>query len=303
MKLSKSILLMATLLWAACNFPDATPEATSPPDVPIETTEFTDEPGMVPLLAGVDTAAPFFLACPNTALSVVANFELHPAGLQSVIARYRWNGGSSAAYSWTEIDLTPEGTGSGYNRYSLTLPDAGAEAEALFADQSGAFEYQIIATSSDGASSQWPSNNEVYVLPVDPCSNAHYIVDDYGVSSTNAGYGPGCSPIDVTFEIILRGVSRVEEAWLEYSFTTLPADPQTLPDEIIVDLEGPSPVLSIPGAVRYSYSIDLNTDAPAALGGEAGQMFWNGYVRTDDGMVFEYPQGGPPFVTIESCSN
>jgi hypothetical protein len=303
MKISKSILLIAAVLLAACNFPGTTPKATSPPDAPPQPSEPSDQPGMGPLLAGVDTLAPFFLACPGSALSLLANFELHPAGMQSVMARYRWNGGSSAAYSWNEIELASEGTRSGYDQYSLTLADAGSEAETLFADQSGAFEYQIIATGNDGGTSQWPSGDDVFILPVDPCSDAPYIVDDYGVSSTSAGYGPGCSPTEVTFEIILRGVSRVEQTWLEYSFVTADADPQVLPDELVVDLQGPTPVLAIPGAVSFTYTIDLNTDAAAALSGEAGVMFWNGYVMTDDGMVFEYPVGGPPEVAIESCSN
>jgi hypothetical protein len=128
-------------------------------------------------------------------------------------------------------------------------------------------------------------------------------VEEYGVSDETAEYGQGCSATEVTFEIIVRGVSRVEAAWLEYSFSTLPIDPQTLPDEISADLRGPFPVSTYPGAVRYTYTIDLNIDAPPALSGQDGIMFWNGYIRTDDGMVFEYPQGGPPEVTIQACTN
>lgn len=304
MKSFKSILLIAmALVFCACNFPGSTPDATSPPDPTLEPTEPPDQPGIAPVLGSVETTDSFFLACPGSDLTFLANFELNPNGLQSVIARYRWNGASSAGYNWNEVELAPEGTGMGYEQYRLTLTDAGAEAAALFDDQSGAFEYQIIATSNDGASSQWPPGNEVYVLPVDPCINARFIVEDYGVNSESGGYGPGCAPTEVTFEIILRGVSRVEAAWLEYSFTTAQADPQVLPDEITADLEGPTPYPSIPGAVRYFFTIDLNTDALSALNGEDGFMLWNGYIRIDDGMVFEYPQGGPPTVLIEACAN
>ena len=303
MKTSKVILLIATFLLAACNFPGSTPEATSPPDPSLEPSEPPDQPGMGPLLAGVDTIEHFFLACPGTDLTLLANFELHPGGIQSVIARYRWNGASPPAYSWNEIELTPEGTGAGYDQYQLTLADAGAETQSMFNDQSGAFEYQIVATGNDGGVSQWPPGDEVYILPIDPCSDAPFFVIEYGVNSTSAGYGPGCSPTEVVFQIILRGVSRVEATWLEYSFSTLPVDPQVLPEEIIVDLQGPTPVSSNPGGVRYTYTIDVDADAAAALNGQAGVMFWNGYVRTDDGMVFEYPQGGPPEGIIEACTN
>ena len=303
MKTPKSILLIAAVVLAACNIPGTTPDATSPPDPTSQPSEPTDLSGVGPLMAGVDTIEHFLLACPGNALTLLANFELHPGGIQSVVARYRWNGASPTAYNWTETNLTPEGTGAGYDQYRLTLTDAGSEAEALFGDQSGSFEYQIIATGNDGGVSQWPSGSDVFALPVDPCNNARFIVEEYGVSDETAGYGPGCSTTEVTFEIILRGVSRVEAAWLEYSFTTLPADPQILPDEIIADLRGPFPVSTYPGAVKYTSTIYLDDVAPTALSGEDGIMFWNGYIRTDDGMVFEYPQGGPPEVTIQACTN
>jgi hypothetical protein len=251
----------------------------------------------------VETFDPFFLACPGSALTLLANFEVPPAGMQSVSARYRWNGASSTAYNWNEIDLTPEGMSSGYDQYRLSLPDGGSEAEALFADQSGAFEYQIIATANDGSSSQWPPGDDVYVLPIDPCVGTRYIVEEYGVSDEEAGYGPGCTPSEVTFEIVLRGVSRVEDAWLEYYFLAPETDAQPVSAEVMVDLDGPVPSHDFPGAVVFSISIDLNAEATPVMNGQAGFLAWNMYVRTDDGMVFEYPQGGPPMVSLEACSN
>lgn len=305
MKIPKLAVMTALcLLLAGCNFPGITPEPTESPNPTTAPEQIPTEPSAGPALTDIMTPDLWFLACADGDLELTAAFEEHPAGIESVVAHYRWNGGIRGDSSdWSEAQLTSLGVASGQETFQLILTGVGSEAHNLFGDESGAFEYQLTATATDGGVTQWPPNNESYFLPVDPCSDVHFIVEQYGVSTDTAGYGPGCSPTEETFEIILRGVSRVEETWLEYSFAVQGADPQVLPDEIVADLEGPTPVPSNPGAVSYTYTIDLNTDAAAALNGQNGFMYWNGYVRTDDGMVFEYPEGGPPFVTVEACSN
>jgi hypothetical protein len=63
----------------------------------------------------------------------------------------------------------------------------------------------------------------------------------------------------------------------------------------------PSP--DIPGAVVYTATLELDDEATPVMNGQDGFLAWNIYVRIKGGMVFEYPQGGPPLVSLEACSN
>ena len=63
------------------------------------------------------------------------------------------------------------------------------------------------------------------------------------------------------------------------------------------------PSTNIRDAFIYTMTLDLDEEDTHIMNGLEGYLAWNMHVRIKGGMVFEYPQGDPPLVSLEACSN
>ena len=305
-------------LAAACNAPSGpsdvapAPSATSQPqppaDLQVAPTATVAGPA-VDDLAPPD-GAPVFVesnipaelqACPGNGLNLLASYEIEPQGISHVVIRYRLNGGTpETTGAWFEYVMAPEGILAALDHFRFQYPDLGADAQVQFNGGAGAFEYMLLATGNDAQQGKWPlGDGTTAELPLTACPQVEsYSVHEYGVSSTSAGYGPGCSPTELTFEVIVSGFGQVTNAWLRYEYNVPPngTSPST---EIPLVPQGEGQ--GYPGSTRLAATVDVGNEAQGFLGGQGGTLSYNMYVQVDGLGTFEYPAGGPPSVAIQSC--
>jgi hypothetical protein len=264
-------------------------------------------------LAPVPGAAPAFVesnipesveACPGVGLNLVASFQIQPEGMMHVVIRYRLNGGvPEKTGPWWEHVMEAEGILDALDHFRFEYPDLGADAAALFGDDAGAFEYMYLAVDNDLQESKWPAGEGTTAqMPILPCPESEaYELHDYGISSQQAGYGPGCSPTEVTFEVILSGYGLVDEAWLRYEYLAPANGPSIVSPSFEAALQNTGEGPGYPGSTRLAVTIPVGSEAGTYMLGQDGYMSYNMYVRLTDQQVFEYPYGGPPLIEIESC--
>lgn len=297
------LALLITLAAAACTLPgDLTPPptATPTPDLPKDILPAPAPPTYVE--SNLPASMP---ACEGEGLNLVASYQIEPEGISHVVIRYRLNGGSPATTSaWVEHVMLPEGILDALDHFRFEYPGLGADAAALFAGTPGVFEFMLLAADNDGESSKWPAGDGTtaeMALTVCPEEDEAYQLHEYGVSSQQAGYGPGCSPTELDFEVIVSGYSLVQDAWLRYEYSA----PSNLPAIVSPSFEIPLQVTGkgpgYPGSTRLALTADVGAEANAYMAGQDGFLSYNMYVRLQDNQVFEYPYGGPPMVAIQSC--
>jgi hypothetical protein len=270
-------------------------------------------PGPVDDLAPLPDPGPIFVesnipesleACPGVGLNLVASYEIQPEGMMHVVIRYRLNGGvPEKTGPWWDHVMQAEGILDALDHFRFEYPDLGADAAALFGDDPGTFEYMYLAIDNDLNESKWPAGEGTTAqMPITPCPESEvYEVHDYGASSQNAGYGPGCSPTEVTFEVILSGYGLVDEAWLRYEYLAPANGPSIVSPSFEVALQNTGEGPGYPGSTRLAVTVPVGSEAETYMLGQAGYMSYNMYVRLTDQQVFEYPYGGPPLIDIESC--
>lgn len=298
------VLMALLILSAGCSMPlpatDLAPITSTTP-TPEPPDDLAPAPGAPPTY--VESNIPASMqACEGEGLNLVASYQIEPEGIAHVVIRYRLNGGSQAATSpWWEHVMQAEGILDALDHFRFLYPDLGAEAAALFGSDPGAFEYFFLATDNDGQQSQWPEGEgTTAVMSIEPCPEA-YQVHDYGVSSPGAGYGPGCSPTALTFEVILSGYGLVDTAWLRYEYLAPANNPVVVSPSFEVALQDTGEGPGVPGSTRLAATVDVGAEAGNYLAGQGGHVSYNMYVRLLDQQVFEYPYGGPPMVPITSC--
>lgn len=290
--------LVVALSLSACNIsqPESPSEAqdSSGDELPVASaaafTEVTLSHSVLQTCAGVD-------------LSVLATLD---SAAESVTMRYRINGFSADRSSdWLEVVLQQAAQEA---QYQASLPELGVQAEAVLGGEGGAFEYQLVARSAGDQESVWPSGIEpVLSLPIEPCGggeqgeeSAEYTVHQYGPSSEVAGYGPLCTPHQVTFEIVIGGADQVESVTLQYQYYAPADDPQVI-KAFEVQMPAGDPDPNYPEAGRFALEVDVDSEASTYMEGDSGFLGWNIYVKRDDQQVFEYPVGGPPMIEVNSC--
>ena len=303
------VLIVPALLSlaAGCSMPlpatDLAPIASATPS-PQAPDDLAPVPGAPPTY--VESNIPASMqACEGQGLNLVASYEIEPEGIAHVVIRYRLNGGSPATTSpWWEHVMLAEGILAALDHFRFEYPALGADAAALFGGSPGVFEYMLLATDNDGLQSKWPAGEGTTAqMPIDPCPEPaeSYQLHDYGVSSARAGYGPGCAPDSLTFEVILSGYGLVEAAWLRYEYMAPMVNPAVVSPSFEVPLQNTGPGPGYPGSVRLAVPVDVGSEANTYLQGQGGHLAYNMYVRLFDQQVFEYPYGGPPMVPIASC--
>jgi hypothetical protein len=195
--------------------------------------------------------------------------------------------------------MAPEGILDALDHFRFQYPDLGADANNLFGGGAGVFEYRLQAVDNDSEQSKWPSEDGTAELPLTPCPQEEaYKVHDYGVSSPNAGFGPGCSPTELTFEVIVSGFGQVQNAWLRYEYN---APPNIVSPSFEIPLVPMGEGQGYPGSTRLAAVVDVGNEAGGYIGGQGGFLSYNMYVQVEGQGAFEYPVGGPPIVTIQSC--
>jgi hypothetical protein len=302
-----AVVLLAAFGLSSCEFPTG-PTEVAPQSTATVTSEIPDD--FAPAPEGgpiyVESNIPNqFPGCQGEGLNLVASFEIEPEGISHVVIRYRLNGGTPETTSaWQESVMQAEGILDAMDHFRFEYPQLGADAFDLFGDQAGVFEYMFLATDNDTNQSKWPQGEgTVAEMPIDPCPDQEeaYSVHDYGVSSTTAGYGPGCTPTEVTFDVIVSGYGHVQDAWLRYEYLAPTNNPVAVSQSFEIPLQDMGEGQGYPGSTRLATTVNVGGEANTYMGGQDGYISYNMYVRLDDQMVFEYPQGGPPLVTINSC--
>ena len=244
-------------------------------------------------------------ACEGEGLNLVASYEIEPEGIAHVVIRYRLNGGVPEKTSaWTEYVMMPEGILDALDHFRFEYPALGADAAALFGGTPGVFEFMLLATDNDGESSKWPAGEGTTAeMPLTTCleEDEAYQLHEYGVSSQQAGYGPGCAPTALEFEVIVSGYGQVQDAWLRYEYNAPVNSPVPVSPSFEIPLQVTGEGQGFPGSTRLALTVDVGAEANAYLAGQDGFLSYNMYVRLLDNQVFEYPYGGPPMVAIESC--
>jgi hypothetical protein len=288
----RSAVLVALAL-SACNLSVSESPSTSDDSAP-DALQVAAAPSFTEVVLSHSVLA----ACAGVNLSVEAMFE-SPA--EGVSMRYRINGFSADRSSdWLEVVLQQDDAQTDAFHYSTVLQELGAQAEAILAGQGGSFEYQLVAKGS-GQETVWPAGVEPLLsLPIESCESAVYTVHDYGPSSTQAGYGPTCTPHQVTFDIVIEG--QVESATLQYQYYAPADEPQVIKTfEVQMPASDADP--DYPNSGRFAVEVDIDSEASSYMEGESGFLGWNIYVKRTDQQVFEYPQGGPPMIEISACES
>jgi hypothetical protein len=298
------LILPLVALTAGCSVP-LPPEAGQTPATATPTPVGPDDiaqPENPPTFVE-DNHHAVFLACPGEGLNLLASYEIEPEGISHVVIFHRLNGGTPQTTSaWDESVMAPEGILDALNHFRFLLPSLGQDAADLFGDQAGVFEYRFQAVDNDSYISFWPApEGALAEFPIEPCPQEaeSYSVHDYGVSSTQAGYGPGCSPTELTFEVILTGLGLVGDAWLRYEY--LDAGYVMQGQSMEVPLVHTGEGQGYPGSARLAATVDVGAQANGYLTGQDGYLSWNMYVQVSGQQTYEYPLGGPPVVAIESC--
>jgi len=299
-----ALVLLLVIVTTGCNgpippveglpVPTDTPTPVGPDDI--------GQPGNPPTY--VESNLPdSLLACPGEGLNLVASYDIEPEGMAHVVIRYRLNGGSPATTSaWQEHVMAPEGILAALDHFRFEYPDLGQDAADLFGGQPGVFEFNLQAVDNDGEVSYWPApQGELAEMPILSCPQAqeNYQVHDYGVSSQQAGYGPGCSSTELTFEVVLSGYGLVQNAWLRYEYSDAGNVIASPSFELPLQNTGEGP--GYPGSTRLAANLDVGAEANSYLAGQDGFLSWNMYVQVSGQQTYEYPLGGPPMVAIESC--
>ncbi len=300
---SLCVAVLIMLASAACTLPDdlaPPPTATPTPDLPDDILPPPAPPTFVE--SNLPASIP---ACAGEGLNLVASYEIEPEGISHVVIRYRLNGGIPEKTSpWTEFVMMPEGILDALDHFRFEYPDLGADAAALFAGTPGVFEFMLLATDNDGESSKWPTGNGTTAemeLSACPEEDKGYQVHEYGVSSQQAGYGPGCSPTELVFEVIVSGYGQVQDAWLRYEYSAPSNSPAVVSPSFEIPLQVTGEGQGFPGSTRLALTVDVGAEANTYMAAQDGFLSYNMYVRLQDNQVFEYPYGGPPMVSIESC--
>jgi hypothetical protein len=243
-------------------------------------------------------------ACPGVGLNLLASYEIEPEGISHVVIRYRLNGGTpETTGAWFEYVMAPEGILDALDHFRFQYPDLGSDANAQFGGGAGTFEYMLLATDNDALQSKWPAGEGTTAeLPLTACPQEEaYTMHDYGVSSQTAGYGLGCSPTELTFEVIVSGFGQVQNAWLRYEYNAPPNAPAAVSPSFEIPLVPQGEGQGYPGSTRLAAAVDVGSEANGYMGGQGGFLSYNMYVQVAGQGTFEYPYGGPPMVTIQSC--
>jgi hypothetical protein len=314
-------LAVVMLTAAACNAPVTAedlappPSATSQPQPPADlqagptaaATEMVIDDLAPPSDAPtyVESNIPAGLeACPGEGLNLLASYEIEPEGISHVVIRYRLNGGSpETTGAWFEYVMAPEGILDALDHFRFQYPDLGADAHALFGGEAGALEYMLLATDNDALQSKWPAGEGTTAqMPLAACpQEASYTLHEYGVSSSSAGYGPGCSPTELTFEVIVSGYGQVQDAWLRYEYNAPEQNPGVVSPSFEIPLQPMGEGQGYPGSTRLAATVDVGSEANGYMGGQGGFLSYNMYVQVNGLGTFEYPAGGPPTVAVQSC--
>jgi len=316
----RTMALALVLLAAACAPAPETPGDLAPqltatptpalPDVVLPAATPTDNPidDLAPPSDAptyVESNIPAELqACPGEGLNLVVSYEIEPEGISHVVIRYRLNGGTpETTGAWFEYVMAPEGILDALDHFRFQYPELGADANSLFGGGAGAFEYMLLATDNDGLQSKWPAGEGTTAqmgLNLCPQEDA-YTVHEYGVSSQSAGYGPGCSPTELTFEVVVSGFGQVQNAWLRYEYNAPPNAPAAVSPSFEIPLLPMGEGQGYPGSTRLAATVDVGGEANGYMGGQGGFLSYNMYVQVNGQGTFEYPYGGPPMVTVQSC--
>lgn len=242
-------------------------------------------------------------ACSGEGITIRARVNLAGAELDHARLEYRAVADSEGAWQPGRMVQVSQEQGS----VALEL-----DLERFWPEESSpsSLQFAVVAADSSGQETRWPATEGEYsavsILPCDPDQDVQasgtelpYELVDYGVSSSEAGYGPGCEPKTVTFEIVLQGWSSVDSVWVNTTWMGNQGVAETI-ERPMADMGF---VTEPEGARRYTFDLNIESEAPTNLGNESGQLGWNIYVRMTDNQVMEYPVGGPPIVAVQSCVN
>jgi hypothetical protein len=303
-QLARRILALSILLAGCGLVPTDLAAAPTATPVPDPHDDLAPPPGSPPTY--VESNLPdSFEACPGEGLNLLASYEIEPEGISHVVIRYRLNGSAPEKTSpWQEYVMAPEGILDALDHFRFQYANLGMEANDLFGGDPGIFEFQLLAVDNDSLASKWPAGEGIMAeMPIEPCADEQmsYQLHNYGVSSTSAGYGPECSPTELTFEVIVSGFELVDSAWLRYEYHAPANSPAIVSPSFEVPLQVTGEGPGYPGSTRLAATVNVGGEADNFMQTQDGFLSYNMYVRLADQQVFEYPNGGPPMVTIDSC--